>query len=214
MLFQRFPHRPPVLRGRLHDDFLDILLDQPVGQTAQIGRRRPDLVAVEVKVAVDLDVGHDDREHLLVDVNSRDPVRHRSLLMGAESVPPRITQGPSYHRFVREPDDAQLFGQSRTLRIKQLLGFDYSVANLNLAAPSPAFCPILDFHSLSRASRPSPNQLRKSSSAASRISKNFNHLQLMAALCRAPRATGVSSRKFGFSLAISAFLSDRIAREL
>jgi len=31
MLFQRFPHRPPVLCGRLHDDFLDVLLDQPVG---------------------------------------------------------------------------------------------------------------------------------------------------------------------------------------
>jgi hypothetical protein len=31
MLFQRFPHRPPVLRGRFHDDFLDVLLDQPVG---------------------------------------------------------------------------------------------------------------------------------------------------------------------------------------
>jgi hypothetical protein len=35
MLFQRFPHRPPVLRGRLHDDFLDVLLDQPVGQAAR-----------------------------------------------------------------------------------------------------------------------------------------------------------------------------------
>jgi hypothetical protein len=51
MLFQRFPHRPPVLRGRLHNDFLDVLRDQPVGQAAQIGRRRPDLLAVEVKVA-------------------------------------------------------------------------------------------------------------------------------------------------------------------
>jgi hypothetical protein len=33
-------------------------------------------------------------------------------------------------------DDAQLFGQSRTLRIKQLLGLDCSMANLDLAAPS------------------------------------------------------------------------------
>ena len=80
LLFQRLPHRPPVLRGRFHDDFLDVVLDQPVGQAAQIGRRRPDLLAVEMKVAVDLDVGHHDREHLRVDVNSRDPVGHRSLL--------------------------------------------------------------------------------------------------------------------------------------
>jgi hypothetical protein len=34
--------------------------------------------------------------------------------------------------------DAQLFGQSRTLRIKQLLGRAYSMANLDLAAPSAA----------------------------------------------------------------------------
>jgi hypothetical protein len=87
MLFQRLPHRPPVLRGRLHDDFLDVLLDQPVGQAAQISRRRPDLLAVEVKVAVDLDVGHHDREHLLVDIDFRHPVSHRRLLAGAENVP-------------------------------------------------------------------------------------------------------------------------------
>ena len=84
MLFQRFPHRPPVLRGRLHDDFLDLVLDQPVGQATQIGRRRADLLTHEVEVAVDLDVGHHDRQHLLVDVNSRDLVRHRSLLGSGE----------------------------------------------------------------------------------------------------------------------------------
>jgi hypothetical protein len=33
-------------------------------------------------------------------------------------------------------DDAQLFGQSRTLRIKQLLGLACSMANLDLTAPS------------------------------------------------------------------------------
>jgi hypothetical protein len=65
-------------------------------------------------------------------------------------------------------DDAQLFGQSRTLRIKQLLGLDCSMANLDLAAPSPDILPNPTiFHSLSRACRPSRNQLRKSSSAAS-----------------------------------------------
>jgi hypothetical protein len=42
-------------------------------------------------------------------------------------------------------DDAQLFGQSRTLRIKQLLGLDCSMANLDLAAPSTTFCPIPRF---------------------------------------------------------------------
>src|SRR5262249_45607517 len=93
VLFERFPHRSPVLRGRFHDDFLDLLLDEPVGQTAQIGRRRADLVALEVEVVSDFDVGYYDRQHLFVDVNSRDPVRHRSLLGRAESVPRRINQG-------------------------------------------------------------------------------------------------------------------------
>jgi hypothetical protein len=38
----------------------------------------------------------------------------------------------------RHRNDAHLFVQSRTLRIKQLLGLDCSMANLDLAAPSPA----------------------------------------------------------------------------
>jgi hypothetical protein len=43
MLFQGFPHRPPVLCGRLHDDFIDVVVDQPVGQATEIDRRRADL---------------------------------------------------------------------------------------------------------------------------------------------------------------------------
>ena len=52
----------------------------------------------------------------------------------------------------------RLFDQSRTLQIKQLLGLDGSMANLDLAAPSRAFWPIQDFHALSRASGPSRNR--------------------------------------------------------
>jgi hypothetical protein len=59
-LLQGFPHRPPVLRGRFHHDFLDLLRDQPVGEAAQIARRRPGLLVLELEVAIDLDVGHDD----------------------------------------------------------------------------------------------------------------------------------------------------------
>ena len=39
---------------------------------------------------------------------------------------------------MRKRGDAQLFGQSRTLRIKQLLGLAGAMANLDLAAPSTA----------------------------------------------------------------------------
>jgi hypothetical protein len=56
----------------------------------------------------------------------------------------------SYRR--AERDDAQLFGQSRTLRVKQLLGLACSMANLDLAAPSTAILSTRDdFHRLSRA---------------------------------------------------------------
>lgn len=48
------------------------MLDQLVGQATQIGRNRADLLTLEVEVAIDLDLGHHDRQHLLVDVNSRD----------------------------------------------------------------------------------------------------------------------------------------------
>src|SRR5687767_336533 len=34
MLFECLPHRPPVLRGRLHDDIVHLVLDQPIGQAA------------------------------------------------------------------------------------------------------------------------------------------------------------------------------------
>jgi hypothetical protein len=56
--------------------------------------------------------------------------------VGAESVPRRINQGRELSP--REDGDAQLFGQSHTLRIKQLLGLAYSMADLDLAAPSAA----------------------------------------------------------------------------
>jgi hypothetical protein len=93
-------------------------------------------LTLELEVAVDFDVGHRDGQHLLVDVYSCDPVRHRPLLAGAESVPRRINQGRELSP--REHGDAQLFGQSRTLRIKQLLGLACSMANLDLAAPNTA----------------------------------------------------------------------------
>jgi hypothetical protein len=120
-----------------------------------------------VKVAVDLDVGHHDREHLLVHVNSRDPVWHRTLLVGAESVPSHITQG-------RELSLA--LGQAATT-----LNYSFNHARSGSNSCSASLAPWLisisplpaailtnpRFHSLSRASRPSRNQLRKSSSAAS-----------------------------------------------
>lgn len=130
VLFERVPHRPPVLRGRLHDHFLDILRDQPLGQFTQIGRRRADLLLREVKVAVDFAVGHDDRQHLLVDVNSRDPVRHRALLRERRACLVVSVRVASCRGAQASPYDAQSFDQSRTLRTKQLFGLHGSTGSI------------------------------------------------------------------------------------
>ncbi len=127
-----------VLRRRLHDDVLDLALDQPVGQAAQIGRRRPDLLALEVRVAVDLDVGHHDGQHLLVHVNSRDPVRHRSLLGERRACLVASVRVASYPGSHRSPHDAQWFTQSRTLRTAQLLGLNSSTGWFDLGLTSGA----------------------------------------------------------------------------
>jgi hypothetical protein len=126
VLFQGFPYRPPGLRGRFHHDFFDLALSEPVGEPAEVGRRRADLLALEVEVAVDLDVGHYHRQHLLVDVDSCDPVRHRSLLGERRACLVASVRVASCRRFSLGPNGAQLFGQSRTLRIKQLLGLTVS----------------------------------------------------------------------------------------
>jgi hypothetical protein len=86
---------------------------------------------LKLVLAVDLDVGHHHSQHLLVYVNSRNPVWHRPLLLGAESVPCRITQGRGLSPVPIEAlNDAQLFAQSRTLRVKQLLGLDGSTGSI------------------------------------------------------------------------------------
>jgi hypothetical protein len=65
----------------------------------QFARAGPHPVTFESVVALALDVGHHDRQHLLVHVNARDVVRHRPLLVGAESVPRCIIQGRELSRF-------------------------------------------------------------------------------------------------------------------
>ena len=125
MLFQRFPYRPPMLRGRFHHDFIDLAFDQTVRQATEIDRRRADLLTLEVEVAVNFNVRYRDGQYLLVDVYSRDPVRHRPPCGSGE----RASSHQSMSRAItgQEHGDAQLFGQSRTLQIKQLLGLACSI---------------------------------------------------------------------------------------
>src|SRR5262249_47261904 len=53
----------------------------------QFSGARPHLQTLETALVIDFDVDHNDGQHLLVDVDSCDLVRHRPLLGGAESVP-------------------------------------------------------------------------------------------------------------------------------
>jgi len=46
----------------------------------EVARRTADLLTLELEVAVDLHVGHRDRQHLLVYVASGDSIRHRPLV--------------------------------------------------------------------------------------------------------------------------------------
>jgi hypothetical protein len=128
---QRLPDGSPILRGRFHHDFLDLAFNEPVRERAQFRGARPHFQTLEAVIVIDFDVRHDDGQHLLVDVNSRDLVRHRPLLGGAESVPCRISQGRELSpALTKRSNDAQLFDQSRTLRIKQLLGLDGSTGSI------------------------------------------------------------------------------------
>jgi hypothetical protein len=62
---QRLPNRSPILRGRLHHQFLDLALDEPLSERAQLDGAGPDLQPFEVDVTLDLDVSHRDGQHLL-----------------------------------------------------------------------------------------------------------------------------------------------------
>jgi hypothetical protein len=75
-----------------------------------------------------------------------------------------------------ELHDAQLFGQSRTLRIKQLLGLDGSTGSLR-SRHSGRYSDALVFMAF-RGPQAQVNQLRKSSSAASQPSLGCAELRL------------------------------------
>jgi hypothetical protein len=67
------------LRGRFHHDFFDLALREPLRQGSQLRRAGAHRPAFKEKLAIDLDVGHYDGEHLLVHIDARDPIRHRPL---------------------------------------------------------------------------------------------------------------------------------------
>jgi hypothetical protein len=86
-------------------------------------------------------------------------------------VPARISQGRGLSSVPVELDNAQLFGQSRTLRIKQLLGLNISTGSLR-SRRSRRYSDALIFMAF-RGPQAQVNQLRKSSQTA----RHLEHLE-------------------------------------
>ncbi len=68
-----------------------------------------------MEIAIDFDVSHHDRQHLLVDVNSRDPVGIGLSLRERRAVPRRISPGRGLSPVLLGLNDAQLI-RSNQLR--------------------------------------------------------------------------------------------------
>jgi len=102
-------------------------------QLFRVAAKHPPL---KLLFAFDFNVGHNYSQHLLVDIDSRYPVRHRLLLAGSgERAAITSTRVAGYRRSPGEDNDAQLFAQTRTLRIRQMDGLELSTDKLDLAAP-------------------------------------------------------------------------------
>jgi hypothetical protein len=77
------------------------------------------------------------------------------------------TRVAGYRRFPKGRNDAQLFAQSRTLRIRQTVGLDLSIARSTSPLQPVAILPMSHFHKVSRAAGPkmTNRKLRKSEQA-------------------------------------------------
>jgi hypothetical protein len=64
------------------------------------------------------------------------------------------TRVAGYRRSRKGRNDAQLFAQSRTLRIRQTVGLDLSIARSTSPLQPVAMLPLRDFHKVSRAAGP------------------------------------------------------------
>jgi hypothetical protein len=74
------------LGRRFHDYFLDLLLEQPFGQRAQLFGVAAEHSSLKVVLTVNFYVGHNYGQHFFVNIDSCYPMRHIFLLAGAESV--------------------------------------------------------------------------------------------------------------------------------
>ena len=91
-----------------------------------------------------------------MNIDSRYFVGHHFLLAGSgERAADTLTRLAGYRRSPGENNDAQLFAQSRTLRIRQGYGLDFSTVGSTSPLRAVAILSLLsDFHKVSRAAGP------------------------------------------------------------
>ena len=91
-----------------------------------------------------------------MNIDSGYPVSHNVLLVGSgERAAVTLSRVAGYRRSHRGTNDAQLFAQSRTLRIRLKLGLDFSnVGSISPLRWAVAILPWTNFHELSRAGGP------------------------------------------------------------
>src|SRR6266567_4078818 len=153
--FQCSPYGFPILRRRLHDYFFGLLLDEPRSQRSQLFRVTAKHPSLKLVFAFDFNVGHNYSQHLLVDIDSRYPVRHKLLLAGSgERAAVTLTRVAGYRRSHR--------GRQRRPIIRSITHApDQTVVrprplhcSFDLAAPAVAILTLSDFHEVSRAAGP------------------------------------------------------------
>src|SRR5260370_29105791 len=113
------------------------------------------LAPLKLVLAFAFDVGHNHGQHPFMNVNSRYSVSHQ-LPPGGGGKRAQLTSTrvAGYRRSPRGRNDAQLFAQSRTLRIRQTDGLDLSIADSTSPLQPVAMLPLSDFHKVSRAAGP------------------------------------------------------------
>jgi hypothetical protein len=90
-----------------------------------------------------------------MNINARYSVSHKLPPGGSgKRAATYINQGRGLSLLPSGRNDAQLFAQSRTLRIRQTDGLDLSIADSTSPLQPVAMLPLRDFHKVSRAAGP------------------------------------------------------------
>src|SRR5664280_3492495 len=160
---QRPPYRLPVLRGRFHHYFLDLLLDQPLGQQMQLIGGGAELAPLKLILVFPSDVSYHYRQHLLVHVDRCDSISHHVLLGGAEST--QKSSPRQGHVAIAAPDGRRTTPnysrRARVLRIKQANGLNISTAKTTSPAHAFVMMPLCEFFMKFRGPQAHPNRPQK-----------------------------------------------------